>query len=110
MRNRKAFSVVEVLVALVVFSVAALGCAAAVGIAARVQREAIARRAAVNALELRLASLSTMPCETVTDAAGIINEVPVLTRVTRTDSLATYAVTAIHGATTTTLRMEVPCD
>ena len=110
MRNHKAFSVVEVLVALVVFSVAALGSAAALGLAARVQREAVARREAVSALEFRLGSLATLPCDSIVSGAAAINGVAVYTRVTRADSLATVTVTAPHKGTVSTLQMEVRCQ
>ena len=109
MRNRAAFSVVEVLVALVVFSVAALGSAAALGLAARVQREAVARREAVSALELRMAAFETLPCDSIAGGTAVISGVAVVARVTRTDSLAAIAVSATHKGTSTTLRRELPC-
>jgi prepilin-type N-terminal cleavage/methylation domain-containing protein len=109
MRNQKAFSVVEVLVALVVFSIAALGSAAALGLSARVQREAVARREAVSALEFRMATFTTLPCDSITIGAVVINGVQVVTQVMRTDSLATIAVSAVHKGTSTTVAKELPC-
>jgi Tfp pilus assembly protein PilV len=109
MRTRVAFSVVEVLVALVVFSVAALGTAAALGLAAHAQREAVARREAVNALEFRMATFATLPCDSISIGTVVINGVSVVARVTRTDSLAAIVVSAAHKGTSTTLRMEQPC-
>jgi prepilin-type N-terminal cleavage/methylation domain-containing protein len=110
MRNRTAFSIVEVLVALVVFSIAALGSAAALGLSARVQREAVARREALSALELRMATLATLPCDSLTAGTDRIYGVAVTSRVTRTDSLVAIAVTATHKGTTTTLGSERSCD
>lgn len=110
MRNRKAFSVIEVLVALVVFSVAALGSAAALGLAARMQREAVARREAVSALEFRLATFATLPCDSITVGTAFVNGVTVASRVTRTDSLAAIAVSATHKGTSTSLRSELSCE
>jgi prepilin-type N-terminal cleavage/methylation domain-containing protein len=109
MRNREAFSIVEVLVALVVFSVAALGSAAALGWSARLQRDAVARRDAVRALEARLVALTTAPCDSVAGGPVVVNGVVVQSAVTRTDSLITVVVAASHKGTTTTLRTEVKC-
>ena len=92
-----------------VFSVAALGSAAALGLAARVQREAIARREAVSALEFRMATFATLPCDSITIGTVVVNGVSVVSRVTRTDSLAAIAVSAVHKGTSTTLRTELLC-
>ena len=110
MDNRHGLSVVEVLVALVVFSVAALGSAAALGLASRVQREAIARRVAVNAAELRMASHITTPCDSIAAGTVIVGSVPVVSSVFRTDSLATITVHVAYKGTSTTLRSDIACE
>jgi hypothetical protein len=74
-----------------------------------VQREAVARREAVSALELRMASFAAAPCDSIVPDTVIINSVPVLSRVTRTDSLVTILASASHRRTSTTLRSELSC-
>jgi prepilin-type N-terminal cleavage/methylation domain-containing protein len=110
MRNRHAFSVVELLVALMILSVAVLGTTAAVGLAARAQREAIARREAIGALESRLASLSMSPCASLTNDSVLLGGVTVTALVERTDSLASILLSATHRGTSSALRAEVACE
>lgn len=110
MRNQHAFSVVELLVALIILSVAVLGTTAAVGLAARAQREAIARREAIGALESRLASLSMSPCDSLTNGSVLLAGVSVSARVERTDSLAAIRLSATHRGTSTALRVEISCE
>jgi Tfp pilus assembly protein PilV len=111
MRNREAFSVVEVLVALIVFSVSALGSAAALGLSARFQREAVARRESINALELRLAPLILMPCDSIATsaAATTVSGIVVHTRMSRNDSLAMVTVSTLHNGIPSSLHTEVAC-
>jgi Tfp pilus assembly protein PilV len=110
MRNRPAFSVVEVLVALVLLSIAVLGSTATIGLAARAQRNATARREAVNALEHRLASLSLAACDSIAASTAVINGVSVTTAVARSDSLVALVVSTSHKGTATSLTMEVACQ
>lgn len=110
MRNHKAFSLAEVLVALVVFSIAATGGAAALGLASRAQRQAIARREALSAIEMHLALLSAAPCDSVSSAPVVVNGIPISTTIAPTDSLVSITVSASHGGTRSLLRTEITCE
>ncbi|HKS06898.1 MAG TPA: hypothetical protein VJR92_11330 [Gemmatimonadaceae bacterium] len=109
MHSRPAFTVVEVLVALIVFSAAALGSAAAVGFAAREQLRAAAKREALDVVRAQSVRLTAVPCDSVGNGARTLRDVRVTWSVVR-DSLATFTVTGALRGTVTTLRIEVACE
>jgi Tfp pilus assembly protein PilV len=109
MQMRKAVSVVEVLVALVVFSIAALGSAAVLGFAARATAVAVARREVVSALRLSAAMFASMPCEALATGQGVVAGVPIAWTVTATDSLVQVALRASFRGTSTVMRTEIAC-
>lgn len=109
MHKPKAVSVVEVLVALVVFSIAALGSAAVLGFAARATAAASARREAVGALRLRAAMIASTPCDALTNGQGVVAGVTVAWTISVTDSLAIVALRASHRGTSTLMRTEIAC-
>jgi Tfp pilus assembly protein PilV len=109
MRTRKAVTVVEVLVALVVFSIAALGSAAVLGVAARARAAAAARREAVGALRQRAAMLALIPCDALTIGQSVVAGVTVVWTIAVTDSLAHVALRATHRGISTMLRTEIVC-
>jgi prepilin-type N-terminal cleavage/methylation domain-containing protein len=109
MRRRPAFTVVEVLVALIILSVAALGSAAAVGMAAREHTRAAARRDALDATRAQTALLSAAPCDSLADGQRMIRDVVVQWTVPR-DTIARLSVVARHRGTITALRAEVACE
>lgn len=110
MKLRRAVSIVEVIVALAVFSVAALGSAAALAVAVRAQRNATVRREALNALEAQTEILSATPCALLAGGQRVVNGVSVLWTVTRSDSLARLVISASHRGTRTSLGTEVACE
>jgi prepilin-type N-terminal cleavage/methylation domain-containing protein len=110
MQKRQGVSVIEVLVALVIFSIAALGGAASLGLAARAQRQAAATREAVGALQRQLGALGSTPCSSLASGSSLVGSVQVSWTVAVTDSLATIAASAVHRGTTTTMRTEVACS
>lgn len=109
MRNRFAFTVIEVLVALVVFSAAALGSAAAVGLAAREQIRATAKREALDAVRAQSARLMALSCDSLRSGTRNVRDVIVVWTVVR-DSLATVTLVGSLRGTATPLRVEVSCD
>lgn len=110
MKSRRAVSIIEVLVALVVFSIAALGSAAALTMSARAQRSAVARREALSALRSQAELLAAAPCAILTDGQGAVNAVTVHWTVSPSDSLTLVTLTATHAGTRTLLRIEVACE
>jgi Tfp pilus assembly protein PilV len=70
-RRRWAFSIFEVLVALVVVSVGLLGIAGAVGISMRAARAALLERAAVERALDRLSLLSAAGCGAATSGSAL---------------------------------------
>ena len=109
MRIRIAFTVVEVLVALIVLSVAALGSAAAVGSAAREQMRATSKREALDVVRAQAARLSALPCDSLAAGQRMVRNVALAWSVTR-DSVAVVDVSARHRGTVTALRMEFTCE
>jgi Tfp pilus assembly protein PilV len=107
---RRAVSIVEVIVALTVFSVAALGSAAALTVSVRAQRNAAARREALSALQSQEEVLALVPCALLTGGQRGVNAVTVQWTVTLSDSLARVALSASHRGTRTSLRAEVVCE
>ena len=103
-------TVVEVLVALIVFSIAALGSAATLGHASRQHAAAAARREATGVLRTYAAVLSALTCDDVASGGALTNGVPVTWTVTRDDSVAQVTLTAAYRGTVTTLRTEVLCN
>jgi hypothetical protein len=65
MQSRTAFTLTEVLVALILVTIAVLGSATAIRAAARVQMHAAALRTVANELEARVAQLSATPCDAI---------------------------------------------
>ena len=110
MNNRRAFSVVEVLVALMVFSIAALGSATALGVAARATSAASARREAISALRLRAAIIQSTRCGELADGQAVVAGVAVHWTISVSDSLARVALRALHRGTSTQLWTEVECE
>jgi Tfp pilus assembly protein PilV len=109
MRNRTGVTVIEVLVALVVFSIGALGSAAAIAAAARAQAAALARREAVHALQAVAVSIEATPCATLANGQRTIGGVTVAWTTTVTDSLAAVLLRATHRGTTTPFSTEFVC-
>lgn len=107
--SRPAFTVVEVLVALIVFSAAALGSAAAVGFSAREQLRAAAQREALDVVRAHSARLTALPCDSVSNGSRTMRDVNVTWSIAR-DSLATITVTGSLRGTATSLRVEVACE
>ncbi len=108
-KKRFAFSVVELLVALVVFSVAALGGAAALAAAARNQNIAAARRVAVAELRRQAAELDAQACDQLASGRNVIAGGDVTWTVAVTDTLALIRIVAHVRGISTTLRTEVAC-
>lgn len=109
MRTRIGFSVVEVLVALIIFSVAALGSAAAVGMAAREHLRASAKRDALDAVRVSAARLTSTPCDSLVAGAHLTRGITVEWTVER-DSLVRVALSASYRGATVLLRAEVVCE
>jgi prepilin-type N-terminal cleavage/methylation domain-containing protein len=107
---RRAVSIVEVIVALAVFSVAALGSAAALTVSVRAQRNAAARREALSALQAQAETLASVPCATLASGQGVVNAVTIQWAVARSDSLVRVALSARHRGTQTSLHTEVVCE
>lgn len=107
---RRAVSIVEVIVALTVFSVAAIGSAAALAVSLRAQRNAAARREALSALESQSESLAAVPCALLADGNRVVGGVAVRWTVALSDSLARVTLLAMHRGTRTVLRTEVACE
>ena len=74
---RRAVSIIEVVVALVVFCVGALGSAAALTVSVRAQRLAAARRDATAALILQADALASLPCTALAGGQQAIGAVTV---------------------------------
>ena len=110
MKLRRAVSIVEVIVALTVFSVAALGSAAALAVSVRAQRNAAARREALSALQSESEVLASTPCALLAGGQRAVNGVTVRWTVVPSDSLARIALSASHRGTRTSLRAEVACE
>jgi prepilin-type N-terminal cleavage/methylation domain-containing protein len=110
MHTRQAFTLVEVLVALVVLSVAALGSATVLVAAARAQSNAWARRQAVDALSAQAAVVAGTPCGALVSGNRVVNGVPVAWMVEMRDSISLVSITATNRGTTTNLRTEVACE
>jgi Tfp pilus assembly protein PilV len=107
---RRAVSIVEVIVALTVFSVAALGSAATLAVSVRAQRNAAARREALSALQSQSEVLGSVPCALLTGGHRVVNGVAVQWTTALSDSLARVVLSASHHGTRTSLRAEVACE
>lgn len=110
MQTRHAFSIIEVLVALVVLSVAALGSATILVAAARAQSNALARRQSVDALAAQAAVLGGTPCSALGNGNRVVSGVPVAWTVQVSDSLSLVSIIATNRGTVTGLRTEVVCE
>lgn len=110
MKLRRAVSIVEVMVALVVFSVGALGSAAALTVSVRAQRSAAARREAMGALRSQAGVLAPEPCTMLASGQQMIGAVNVQWTVALSDSLARIALVALHRGTRSSLHTEVACE
>jgi prepilin-type N-terminal cleavage/methylation domain-containing protein len=110
MPTRSGISVIEVLVALVIFSVAALGSAAALGLAARAQRQAAATREAVVALQRQLGALPVTPCSSLTSGDTLVGPVRVSWTIAIADSLAVIRARAELRGTTMMVQSEAACS
>lgn len=110
--HRCGVTLVEVLVALVIFSIAALGSGAFIGASARTQMRAAARREALDVLQTKATLLDATSCAALADGtatvAGIAITWTVLWNVAP-DSVARVTLLARHRGTSTMLRTEVAC-
>jgi prepilin-type N-terminal cleavage/methylation domain-containing protein len=110
MHTRPGVTLIEVLVALVVFSVAALGSAAALGVAARARQTESARREALSALQLRAATMAVTRCDSLASGEGVVGGVDVSWNVSIADSLAHLSLLAMHRNVLTRLDTDVVCQ
>jgi prepilin-type N-terminal cleavage/methylation domain-containing protein len=112
-KRRSGVTLVEVLVALVILSIAALGSGAFIGASARTQLRAAARREALDALQYKASLLEATSCGAIASGAGTVGGIALSWAVawsgTSTDSVAHLTVVARHRGTETTLRTEVTC-
>jgi prepilin-type N-terminal cleavage/methylation domain-containing protein len=110
LQSRRGVTVVEVLVALVVLSIAALGSAATIGLSATMQHRAASLRRALEAVRLQATILEALPCTDLADEAAVVNGIAVRWRVRSAESHAAVALTADHRGATAVLRTEVSCE
>lgn len=93
-------TVVEVLVALLVFSLGALGSAAALSVAARTHAVAAAKREALDAARRQRVALTTTPCANLVSGGTTLGAARVTWIVTYDGSLASIALrSTVRGAT-----------
>jgi type II secretory pathway pseudopilin PulG len=109
MRNPTAFTIVEVLVALIVFTVAALGSAGTLSVAFRTNQTVIARRLALNALQSQASAMTDVPCASISAGGSVSNGVALSWTADVADSLARVVLAAEFRGTHTTLRTEFKC-
>jgi prepilin-type N-terminal cleavage/methylation domain-containing protein len=110
LQSRRGVTVVEVLVALVVLSIAALGSAATIGLSATMQHRAASLRRALEAVRLQATILEALPCTDLADETAVVNGIEIRWRVRRAESHAAVALTADHRGATAALRTEVSCE
>jgi prepilin-type N-terminal cleavage/methylation domain-containing protein len=108
-RVRSGVSVVEVLVALVILSIAAMGSAATIGYSARAQQRAASMRRSLEALRLRAAEIEVTPCTSLTSGSAILDSVVVTWDAQPAGATVGVALSAGYRGVTSTLRTEVPC-
>jgi Tfp pilus assembly protein PilV len=106
---RAGISLVEILVALTVFSIAGLGSAAAIAWAAREQARAAWRREAISAVRWQIASLGAAPCDSLSSGARSVRGVFVAWTVER-DSVIRVRVAASHRGTSARVAFEAACE
>lgn len=102
-------TLVEVLVALVVLSVAALGAAAVLGYSARAQHRAVAIRAALDAVRARASAVTASECGALTSGGDSVGGIPLRWDVERDSLRAAITMTGGRPGAAVTLRTEVPC-
>ena len=98
------------IVALVVFSIAALGSAAALTVSARMQLNAAARREALSALQSQAGALALLSCATLAAGQRVVGAVTVQWSVEPSDTLARVTLVAVHRGTHTSLQTEIACE
>lgn len=109
MRLRRAVTLVEVLVALIVFSIGALGSAAALCVSARAASRAAARRESLAALEATADSLRAQPCAAMVNGERTADQVSVRWSVAPSDSVVGIVISATLRGVPAVLRTEVSC-
>ena len=108
-RFRSGVSVVEVLVALVILSIAALGSAATIGYSARAQQRAASLRRSLEALRIRAAEIEVSPCASLASGNAVADSVVVTWQIEAAETSVGVTLTATYRDVTSTLRTEVPC-
>jgi prepilin-type N-terminal cleavage/methylation domain-containing protein len=108
-RLRSGVSVVEVLVALVILSIAAMGSAATIGYSARAQQRAASLRRSLDALRIRAAEMEASACVALANGSTVVDSVAVTWDVEVSPAFARVTLRAAHRGVTSALRTEVPC-
>jgi Tfp pilus assembly protein PilV len=109
MKNSTGITLVVVLVALLIFSVAALGSAAALGVAARARTDALAKRRALAVLEAQAARLVSLSCATLANGQATLDGISVTWNVTKSDTLAHATLMALARGNIVSLDAERVC-